>query len=139
MALSTIFYSPPNFCIGMMHLPIRRMSLNWNTSIEFSTVWDDSKVLGGEIGKYVTIARRKGKEWFVGSITNNDARELKISLSFLEPGKKYEASIYYDDSGSKVRTKVSIRRIEVDASTVLDTRLDCFRRPSCLDKAACEK
>jgi alpha-glucosidase len=90
---------------------------------KISTVWDDTKVLDGEIAKYITIARRKGKEWFVGSITNNDARDLKIPLSFLTPGKKYEASIYYDDSNSEVRTKVSIKRIKVNSTTVLDAKL----------------
>jgi alpha-glucosidase len=57
------------------------------------------------------------------TLTNNDARELKLSLNFLTPGKKYEASIYYDDPNSTVRTKVSIKRIKVYASTVLDTKL----------------
>jgi alpha-glucosidase len=90
---------------------------------KISTVWDDTKVLDGQIAKYITIARRKGEEWFIGTITNNDARDLKIPLSFLKPGKKYEASIYYDDSLSKVRTKVSIKRIKVSASTILDAKL----------------
>ena len=87
------------------------------------TVWDDTKVLDGEIAKFITIARRKGDDWFVGTITNNDQRLLKIPLRFLTPGKKYLANIYYDDPSSKVRTKVSIKRIEVDANSILDARL----------------
>ena len=54
---------------------------------------------------------------------NNDARDLKIPLSFLTPGKKYEASIYYDDLNSKVRTRVSIKLVRADAATVMDTKL----------------
>ncbi|HEY9258769.1 glycoside hydrolase family 97 C-terminal domain-containing protein, partial [Chitinophaga sp.] len=69
------------------------------------------------------IARRKKEEWFMGTITNNDARQLKVPLNFLTPGKKYLASIYYDDPASTVRTKVSIKRIRVDAHTVLNTNL----------------
>ena len=65
----------------------------------------------------------EGKNCTVGSITNNDARELKIPLTFLTPGKKYEAGIYYDDANSKVRTKVSTRRIQVDASTIIDAKM----------------
>jgi alpha-glucosidase len=80
-------------------------------------------VLDGEIAKYISVARRKGEEWFVGTITNNDARELKIPLTFLSPGKKYEASIYYDDPNSKVRTKISIKRIKVNAAGVIETKL----------------
>ena len=84
---------------------------------------DDKGEVDGEIAKHVTIARRKGDDWFVGTVTNTEKRDLKIPLNFLTPGKKYEASIYYDDPNSKVRTKVSIKRIKVDASTVLDTKL----------------
>src|SRR5678816_317619 len=58
------------------------------------TVWDDTKVVDGEIAKHITIARRKGDDWFVGTVTNTEKRDLKIPLNFLTPGKKYEASIY---------------------------------------------
>ena len=42
------------------------------------------------------MARRKGEEWFIGSITNNDARTLPVDLSFLPAGKDYVAEIYTD-------------------------------------------
>ena len=123
LALSTIFYSPLQF-LYWYDLPSDSKD---EPELEYfdriATVWDDTKVLDGEIAKYITIARRKGEEWFVGTITNNDARELKIPLTFLSPGKKYEASIYYDDPNSKVRTKVSIKRIKVEASSVIETKL----------------
>lgn len=123
MALSTIYYSPLQF----MYWYDKPSDSQDEPELEYfdklSTVWNDTKVLDGEIGKYITVARRKNDEWFVGTITNNDARELKISFNFLEPGKKYEASVYYDDPNSIVRTKISIRRIKVDSSTVLDTKL----------------
>ena len=123
LALSTIFYSPLQF---MYWYDIPSDSQN-EPELEYfdkiSTVWDDTKVLDGEIAKYITVARRKGTDWFVGTITNIDARELKIPLTFLIPGKKYQASIYYDDPDSKVRTKVSIRRIQVDATTVIDAKM----------------
>jgi alpha-glucosidase len=123
LALSTIFYSPLQF-LYWYDIPSDSQDepeLEYFDNI--STVWDDTKVLDGEIAKYITVARRKGEEWFVGTITNNDARELKIPLTFLTPGKKYLASIYYDDPNSKVRTKVSIKRIQVDASTVIDAKM----------------
>ncbi|SMO52191.1 glycoside hydrolase family 97 protein [Solitalea koreensis] len=123
MALSTIFYSPLQFMYWYDAPSNSQDEPELEYFDKISTVWDDTKVLNGEIAKYITVARRKGEEWFVGTITNNDARELKVPLNFLTPGKKYEASIYYDDSNSKVRTKVSIKRIKVDASTVLDTKL----------------
>jgi alpha-glucosidase len=87
------------------------------------TVWDDTKVLCGQISKFISVARRSGEEWFVGTITNTEARELKLPLSFLEKGRKYEATIYSDDPTVNTRTKVAIRQLKVDASTVLTTRL----------------
>ncbi|MDB5209662.1 MAG: alpha-glucosidase [Sediminibacterium sp.] len=123
LALSTIYYSPLQF----MYWYDKPSDSQDEPELEYfdkiSTVWDDTKVLDGEIAKYITVARRKGEEWFVGTITNNDARELKIPLNFLSPGKNYEASIYYDDPEAKIRTKISIRRIKVNASTILDTKL----------------
>jgi len=48
---------------------------------------------------------------------------MKVKLSFLAPGKKYKATLYYDDPKSGVRTHVSVKQITVDASTVLDAHL----------------
>lgn len=70
-----------------------------------------------------SITRRSGDEWFVGSITNNDARDTKIDFSFLTPGKKYKATVYYNDPSSSVRTHVSIKTIKLDASSKLDFHL----------------
>jgi alpha-glucosidase len=123
LALAAVFYSPLQFLYWYDKPEDSKDEPELEFFDKVPTVWDDTKVLDGEIAKYITIARRKGDDWFVGTITNNDARELKISFNFLTPGKKYLASIYYDDPDSKVRTKVSIRRINVDASTVLDTKL----------------
>lgn len=53
---------------------------------QVKSMWDDTKVLNGEIGKYITMARRNGEKWFVGSMNNSESRELEISLSFLPEG-----------------------------------------------------
>lgn len=60
--------------------------------------WDESHYLAAEPGDYIVAARKaKGKsEWFVGGITDENVREIPISLDFLEKGKKYEATIYAD-------------------------------------------
>jgi len=59
------------------------------------TTWDETKVVNGEVNKFITVARRKGNDWFVGTITDNTARELEIPLSFLGEGE-YIADIYTD-------------------------------------------
>jgi alpha-glucosidase len=123
MALSVDYYSPLQF----MYWYDKPEDSHNEPELEFfdhiPTVWDDTKVLDGEIGKFITIARRSGNNWFVGSITNDDARDIKINCSFLAPGKKYKATIYYDDPDAPTRTKVSLKKIIVDASTVLDSHL----------------
>ncbi|MDO7854100.1 glycoside hydrolase family 97 protein [Hymenobacter convexus] len=60
--------------------------------------WDDTHVLEAEPGDYITIARKaKGKSsWFIGSTCDENGRTSNINLSFLEPGKKYVATIYAD-------------------------------------------
>ena len=72
------------------------------------TVWDDTRILEGEIGKYVTIARRKNEDWFIGSINGSDDRQLTIDFNFLGKQKKYKASIYSDDPASASITKVKV-------------------------------
>lgn len=123
LAISIIFYSPLQF----MYWYDKPEDSKDEPELEFfdrvSTVWDDSKILDGEIGQFITVARRSGQQWFVGSVTNNDARELKINFSFLPAGKKHKATIYYDDPASPVRTKVSEKQMTVDAKTVLNVKL----------------
>lgn len=58
--------------------------------------WENTQVLNGEIGDYVTIARRSGSQWFIGSITDENAREYEIKLDFLDPAVLYTARVYMD-------------------------------------------
>ncbi len=71
-------------------------------------LWDDAIVLDGEIGKNIVVARRLGADWFIGAITNMDAMEITTPLTFLEEGKKYQATIYYDDPKLNAQTNVGI-------------------------------
>lgn len=64
--------------------------------------WDETKVLHAKVGDYVTIARRKGDQWFIGSITDWTERSFDISLDFLDPGQ-YDARIYADGTDAAVR------------------------------------
>jgi hypothetical protein len=92
------------------------------------TDWETSRVLNGEIGQYVTIARKErgGEDWFLGSLTNEEARELELSLDFLEPGAIYQAQIYRDGPGADFeRNNMSLEVIarEVTAGDVLNLSL----------------
>jgi alpha-glucosidase len=87
------------------------------------TSWDETRVLAAEPGSFVSIARRKGADWFVGVITGDEARKMTVRLDFLPKGKKYRASIYTDDAMQHTDTKVKVERREVDASTVFNLDL----------------
>jgi len=58
-------------------------------------VWDDIKVLQAKTGDYILLARKSGRNWFVGGMTDWNARELELDLSFLEPGQ-YVMEIFQD-------------------------------------------
>ena len=58
-------------------------------------VWDETRVLDGKVSDYVAIARRSGDTWFVGAMTDWDARDLELDLSFL-PAGKYQIEIFMD-------------------------------------------
>jgi alpha-glucosidase len=85
--------------------------------------WDETRVLNGVPPKYVTIARRRGNEWFVGGITNEDARELDVPLSFLGSGA-YDAEIYSDGPKAAAEpTDSVVEKRRVNAQTVLKLKL----------------
>ena len=70
------------------------------------TDWQDTRVLNGEVGDYVTIARkvRGGNDWYLGSIGDEQARTTTVKLDFLDPGKTYTAQIYRDGPDADYRT-----------------------------------
>ncbi len=88
--------------------------------------WDETVGVGGVIGDHVTVARRNGREWFLGTVTDENARTLEVPLSFLEPGMAYAARIYADGPGANTGTdptSVTIREERVTAGDVLTVAL----------------
>lgn len=71
------------------------------------TDWDDTRVLHGAVGEYATIARkdRNSSAWYVGSVTDGNARTLDLPLSFLDAGKSYVAEIYRDGDKADYRSE----------------------------------
>ena len=87
------------------------------------TVWDETKVLEGKIGKYATIARKNGDAWFIGSMTSGKGRKVEIPLTFLDQDKNYEAVIYFQDEEDLQDNRVSIETMDVNRETVLTKEL----------------
>jgi alpha-glucosidase len=123
LAMSVVYYSPLQFLYWYDHTS----AYQGEPEIEFfdnvKTVWDDTKVLDGKIGEYITIARRSGEEWFVGTMTNNETRKIGTPLGFLDNEKKYVANIYTDDDAMQTRTKVRVSRVIVDSRSELQFQL----------------
>ena len=95
---------------------------------DVSADWDDTYILEAEPGDYLTIARKaKGKqEWYIGGITDENAREAVVDLSFLPAGKKYLATIYADGKKADWRTNpkdYAISTRKVSSKTTLKQRL----------------
>lgn len=90
--------------------------------------WEDTRVLNGEVGDYVTIVRkdRHGDNWYLGAITDEEPRTLKAPLSFLDPGRRYTAQIYRDGPKANwkgAREDIVIEEREVGAADTLELRL----------------
>lgn len=68
--------------------------------------WDESRYLAAEPGEYIIAARREkgGQRWFVGGVTNEDARTMTVDFSFLTKGQKYMATIYADAKDADYET-----------------------------------
>ena len=85
------------------------------------TVWHDVSVLKAEPGDCAVIARRNGSRWFIGGMNDEDGREVKLPLDFLEKGKRYQAVVFSDVKGSRdAQRKV----IEVRSTTELNISME---------------
>jgi alpha-glucosidase len=79
--------------------------------VKIPTTWDDTKVLAGVVGEFLVIARRHGEEWWVGTMTNRDERDLAIPLSFLETGW-FQAEVFSDALNSEYRLARMTKNVE---------------------------
>jgi len=123
LAMAVVSYSPLQWIMWYD----KPTDYHHEPEIEFfqkvPTVWDKTKVINGDIGKYATVARRSGNDWFIGIINGNEARDLKVPLDFLTKGENYSAHIYADDDSVETRTKVGVQTQPVNGQAVLDVPL----------------
>lgn len=97
LALYVTMYSPLQMAADLVENYERHMDA-FQFIKDVAVDWDETRYLEAEPGDYLTIARKaKGTgNWFVGGITDEHARTANLSLDFLEPGKKYVATLYAD-------------------------------------------
>ncbi|GAB3368136.1 glycoside hydrolase family 97 protein [Massilia agri] len=90
------------------------------------TDWADTRVVNGEVGRFATIARkdRASDDWYVGAVTDGEARTLPLALDFLDKGKRYTAEIYRDGDSADYR---SARRFDLVTETKTVTAGDTLQ------------
>ena len=90
---------------------------------EIPTVWDETKGLCGEVGKYIAMARRSGDEWYVGAMTDWSSRELVLDLTFLPEGS-YEIEIYRDGANAhRIARDYKKEVLELPADRMLTVKM----------------
>lgn len=105
LALTVIYFSPLQsiFWYGQPN------DYKNEEEIEFfkyvPTVWNESHYLAGDIGKNISVARRKGDDWFVGSAAGLEDWKSSFPLDFLTAGKKYIATVYEDDGNGSIHKR----------------------------------
>ena len=96
--------------------------------LDVPTDWEVSKAIAGEVGDYSVIARkeRNGQDWYLGAITDENARNISVALDFLDADKQYEAQIYRDGAKAEWKTNpydMVIEKKIVSAKDTLDFKL----------------
>ena len=125
LALSTMFFSPWQFLFWYDRPSAIQKDPELDYWMRLPTVWDETRVIHGEIGKVACIARRKDREWWIGAIQTDSRQEIKITLEFLARGEQYTASIYTDKYPDDAKAKeVRISRVDVDNSSVIKADLN---------------
>lgn len=92
------------------------------------TDWEQSIALDGEVGDYVVVARqeRGGEDWFVGAVSDEEARTIKIDFDFLDDNRAYRAEIYRDGDNADWQSApydIEVETFVISAHTVMELRL----------------
>jgi alpha-glucosidase len=122
LALYVVLYSPLQMAADLPENYDKQPAFQFIRDVAVD--WDTTRVLDGRIGDYVAVARRErnSKTWFIGAITDEEARILDVPLSFLTPGRRYVAEIYADGPNANWYDNplpVSITRRLVSSATRL--------------------
>lgn len=114
LGLFAILYSPLQMASDIVDNYIDHPAFKFISDINID--WDESHVLNGEVGEYITMARRSGDEWVLGSATNETPRELNVTLDFLDDNASYTAQIYADADDANWETNPAA--FNISAKTV---------------------
>lgn len=127
LALYVVLYSPIQMAADLPENYARYPDA-FQFIVDVPTDWEESIAVAGEVGEYVVFARKErgGKDWYVGAISDEESRALKLPLAFLGEGRKYIATIYRDGDGAHWKTNpydYVIEEKEIDRDQSLDLLL----------------
>jgi alpha-glucosidase len=91
--------------------------------VNVPVTWDETRVINAKVGDYLTIARRYGEDWYIGSMTDWSEQKLEIPLKFLDKGN-YQAIIYSDAKDADIHPNnlIKVENI-VNSSDVIQAKL----------------
>ncbi|WP_228768378.1 glycoside hydrolase family 97 protein [Shewanella sp. TC10] len=117
LALYVVLYSPIQMAADLPRNYVERLDA-FQFIQDVPTDWSQSVAVAGEIGDYVAFARkdRASEDWYLGALTDEDARKIDIKLDFLSPNKQYQAQIYRD--GEKANWKTNPYDYVIESKTV---------------------
>jgi alpha-glucosidase len=122
LSLYVVLYSPVQMAADLPENYARRPdALQFIRDVP--TDWDESIALAGEVGDFVAIARKQRghPDWYLGALTDENARTVSLPLAFLEPGARYVAEIYRDGPQADWRTRPYDLVVEQRRVTAADT------------------
>jgi alpha-glucosidase len=127
LALYVVIYSPIQMAADLPENYLKRPEA-FQFIVDVPTDWEQSIAVAGEVGDYVAFARqpRGGKDWFLGAVTDEEARNLEIPLSFLQPGVTYTAQVYRDGDDADWKTNpysIEIEELAMTSDDVLKLSL----------------
>jgi alpha-glucosidase len=122
LALYLVLYSPMHMAADLPENYANQPAFQFIRDVAVD--WDTTRVIDGRIGDYVVLARkaRNSREWFVGAITDEEARTFTVPLSFLPRGRSYVAEVYADGPNAHWLTNplpVAITRRAVTSASTL--------------------
>lgn len=112
LAMAAVYYSPLQFYFWYDNPFVDKGEEELEFWKDCPTTFDESIALDGTPGEYIIQARRSGNEWYVGAMTNTQARTISIPTDFL-PKRKYVVEVYNDDPTLSTRTKVKREQMKV--------------------------
>lgn len=123
LAMYVVYYSPlqmvPDYPEAYEAAPAEFAFIK-----DIPTVWDDTRVLAGHPGDFIVVARRNGENWYIGSLTDENPRKVSVPLTFLEPNRKYVATVYSDALDADTNPEhVIVSELEVSSSTALSVAM----------------